>query len=223
MRFSYALPAVLLSVTCSLFAGTRDSGRAAPQITFSARTITATGLTPNREAVVFGAARAALGRSYRLERWGAVTEADAKGQLTFDLGRSISANSIWCIADLTTGEYVVASPRTYDLSIVSLLPNAFRKGSESDEFVFNHPYLDMIYVHPGEGAWTAEVAEGSAIDRDGPNGVIVLSLADMTPLGNAPTLHTFAPGGVLVAIDVLRYEVAVIRLDPATLLAGGPR
>jgi len=201
----------------------RNSGAAAPQVTFAAKTITATGLTPNHQVVVFGAAREALGRSYRMARWSAMTQADATGQVTYDLGRTISANSIWCVADLTTGEYTVASPRAYDLRTTSFQPNAFRKGVGADEFTFRHPYLDMLYVHPGQGAWTAEVPEGSALDRDGPNGVIVLSLIDMTPLGNAPKLRTFVPGGVLVAIDVLRAEVAVIRLDTGMLSAGGPR
>jgi len=218
IRFS-----LLLAMACSASAGIRNSGGAAPRVTFAETAISATGLTPNRRVVVFGAAREALGHSYRMARWSSVTVADATGQVTYDLGRRVSANSIWCIADLTSGEYTVASPRTYDLRITSFPPNAFRKGAGADEFSFRHPFLDMLYVHPGQGAWTAEVAEGSALDRDGPNGTIVLSLADMTPLDGAPKLHTFVPGGVLVAIDLFRAEVAVIRLDTPTLSAGGPR
>src|SRR5690348_7240773 len=113
MRLPFKLLIVLMTMACSATAGMRNSGAAAPRVTFAATAMTATGLTPNREVVVFGAAREALGHSYRMARWSAVTQADPTGRLTYDLGRTISGNSIWCVADLTTGEYTVVSPRTY--------------------------------------------------------------------------------------------------------------
>src|SRR5256885_111906 len=102
--------------------------------------------------------------------------------------------------------------------------NPLRKGPSAaiDTVSFNHSYLDLLYVHPGLGAWTWSSMGGLHPDRGDKYGSTVVALTDAKPLGSSgPQPSGFVPGGILVAVDVTRMEIAVVRLDGA-MIGGAP-
>ena len=101
--------------------------------------------------------------------------------------------------------------------------NPLRKGgADVDRFAFDRRYLLLLYVHPGLGAWTWYATDGGRTDLDGSNGSTLVALTDGKALGAAGNVpKSFAPGGILVAIDYVHLDVIVTRVDDA--LVGGAR
>ena len=187
-------------------------------ITFTKQTITASGLSPGSTAVFFGVAKVPIPHAYmsHIQRW-AVTVDDAghTGTVTLDLQQDVPPTSVWAVVDLRNAHYGVINGPGMGLREISL-DNPLRKGPSqtADHFSFTHGYLDLLYVHPGTGAWTWSAVGGSTADNRGPNGSTVVSLADGKPVGQAAQKPpSFLPGGILVAVDFIRIEIAVVRLD----------
>lgn len=189
-------------------------------------TISVTGLAPGSTAVILGASREPIPNAYmdRVERWSATAE-DVRhdGTATFDLGKDVPTASVWAAVDSRTGEYAVTAGATTPRAL-PLAGNALRKGhsGQADRFAFDHGYLLLLYVHPGLGAWTWYAMDGTPTDLDGGNGSTVVALADGKAVGAAGKNPTaFVPGGILVAIDYVHLQIAVVRVDEA--LIGGAR
>ena len=195
----------------------------APRITFSAQSITASGIVPGGRAVFYGVGIAAQGYDLKIMRFQRiVSDASRSGVVMFDLGQAVPVNVIWAIVDLTDGKYAV-SRLGGPVAETKLPPNAFRRaGAQIDTFAFDHPVLDLLYVHPGQGAWTWSTAEGAIADRDKTGARTSINLADGHSLDDNPNLKpiAFVPGGVVVAIDWYKMQVVSVRLD-ANALGGG--
>jgi len=187
-------------------------------ITLTKRSITVSGLSPGSTAVFFGVGQVSIPHAYmnRVQRW-AVTVEDTghKGTATLDLGEDIPAASVWAVVDLRNAHYATISGpgiRARELA----LDNPLRKGKSLsvDRFAFDHGYLDLLYVHPGLGCWTWSAIGGSTPDNGGPNNSTVVSLADGKPVGQSGSKpDAFVPGGILVAVDFVRIEIAVVHVD----------
>ena len=188
-------------------------------------TIDVTGLQPGSTAIVFGVSRESIPGAYmdRIERWeAAVDDVRRDGTATFDLGKDVPATSLWAVVDARNGHYATAVQG--GAVVVPMRANPLRKsGADAvDRFSFDHRYLLLLYVHPGLGAWTWYAMDGARTDLDGSNGSTLVALADGKPLGTAGKVtKAFVPGGLLVAIDYVHFEAAVVHVDEALL--GGAR
>ncbi len=195
-------------------------------ITIAKQTITASGLSPGSTAVFFGIAQVPIPHAYmsHVQRWAVtVDDVDKKGSVTLDLRQDIPPASVWAVVDLLNAHYGVMNGPGMGLREI-LLDNPLRKGpSQSvDRFAFTHGYLDLLYVHPGLGAWTWSALAGTTADNRGPNGSTIVSLADGKPVGQpAQKPPSFLPGGILVAVDFIHLEIAVVSVDQQ--LIGGAR
>jgi hypothetical protein len=185
-------------------------------------TISVSGLTPGGTAVIFGASREPIPDAYmdRVERWAAsVDDVRHDGTATFDLGKDVPAVSVWAAVEVQTGQYATSAGQS-GLRVLPLLSNPLRKGNSGlvDRFAFARSYLLLLYVHPGKGAWTWYATDGTAGDLDGRNGSAVVSLAAGEAVG-APSSPSsaFVPGGILVAIDYINLDLAVVRVDEALI------
>src|SRR5262249_14990523 len=127
--------------------------------------------------------------------------------------------TIWCFADLTTGQYVVATPGGAPLPRVAIRPGSLRRaGGLVSQFAFDHSFLDLLYIEPGRAAWVMTAADGGTEDRDGPSGKTAVPVNDFKAVGSRTEKPAeLKPGGILVAIDFVRMEVAAERLDAALI------
>jgi hypothetical protein len=191
-------------------------------VTFGATTVTATGITPGKTALFFGTGRQKDGYFQTLIRYAvSVTDDDHDGAVTLDLGKRVPSMTIWVVVDTTNGQYTMAMPAVAIADEVPLPAHAFRKthgGSSVDGFAYNHPTLELLYIHPGHGVWTWSAADGRALDQDGPNGVTFISAADGSKVGGTTEGATeFALGGTMVAVDWYKMQYTVVHLDGAIL------
>jgi hypothetical protein len=218
-------PFMMLLVLCavqSAFAATDDK----LTISVAQHAITVSGLAPGSTAVFFGVAQVPIPHAYmnHIQRW-AVTVDDTghNGTVTFDLQQDIPPASVWAVVDLQNAHYATVSGPGIRLREITI-DNPLRKGEalSVDSFSFDHGYLDLLYVHPGLGSWTWSAVGGSTANNGGPNNATVVSLAAGKAAGQPGSRPTsFLPGGILVAIDFTRLEIAVVHVDQQ--LIGGAR
>ena len=201
-------------------AAIQPQGRAAndqhPSVRFGDRTVTVTELTPGSRAILFAVGLEPKGYFSQIFRWSSAAEdADHDGSVTVDLGREVPPMTIWCIADSKTARYSIVTPGGVDIPLVPLRSSFLRRsGGEVTDFAFDHAVIDLLYFEPGGGAWTCTDADGSATERDGPNGLSTVSVDQFRPLpGASDRPRQLHPGGVLVAVDFVRMEVMAMRLD----------
>ena len=185
------------------------------------RSVVVTGLPPRAQAVVYSFQLRPVGFESLAERkYDVVSDEDGDGSITIDTAEDIEQRSIWVIAELTSGKYVIASPAGFDLDVASIAHGSFRRSaSAADRFITPWASADMLYVHPGLGARFAYSEDGAPRDADGgADGFLTLALGDATIVpssGSGPSV--FAPGGLLFAVDRLSMRVVVGRLTGADL------
>jgi hypothetical protein len=193
-------------------------------VTFGPASVTASGVTPGADVVFFTVAIAPAGISGQLLRDVKVVSDTAKtGTVTLNVTDPMPPNGIWAVVDATNGAFAIARPTGWAVQYGRRAPRQFRyNGSDAVAFSNGGMYLDLLYVHPGEGVWEWTESDGSATDRDGvTDGFVTVSVDDAKPVGStAGKPKALRPGGVLIAIDRIRMQVLVERLD-ATLLGGG--
>jgi hypothetical protein len=197
-------------------------------ITLGAHTVSASGLSRGSSAVFFAVLHepipgAYMNRISRLAR--VIVDDDKDGVATLDLGRPIPATSVWAVVEPQNGHYGITTGRRLDIAMLSIPPDTLRKGAGGviDRIAFGHASLDLLYVHPGQGAWTWSATDGDpATDADGHNGITVVSLNKAQPVGGgAQGITDLALGGTLVAIDPDRMEIGAVHIDGK--LIGGAR
>jgi len=209
--------ASLLSFTSILTAATISAAPVAVQ--FGKRTVTASGLSPGAQVLVFGVVKIPLTYYSRLQRSESVVAATRDGIATVQTDFDIPVTSVWVVADLRTGQVTTATSRSRGVRTVAIGRSAIR--GNSDQFSFDRSFLDLLYVHPGEGAWAWHAVDGGQGDEDGPNGVTTIDVSTgIHVLGAAPP-KVFSPGGMLVAIDF--EDLAVLTTDVQALLPGAQR
>jgi hypothetical protein len=197
-------------------------------VTLGAHTVSASGLSPGSSAVFFAVLHEPIPGAYmnRVSRLAKVlVDDDRDGVVTLDLGRPIPAISIWAVVEPQNGHYGITTGGRFAVTTISIAPDALRKGAGGviDRIAFDHASLDLLYVHPGKGAWTWSAMDGDpATDADLQNGITAVSLSKARPVGGgAQGITDLALGGTLVAIDPDRMEIGTVHIDGK--LIGGAR
>jgi hypothetical protein len=210
----------ILAILMALPAQAAHGG--APVITFGATTVQVSGVTPGGTVVIYGVTFGRRDFTNGLNRvQAALTDDSHKGVVTYDLKDPIPPLGVWVAVDATNGQFAVAAPERNPLPVARALPQPFRKNGAGLVDTFSHGYfsLEMLYIHPGGGVWVAHAVDGSRADRDARPGVTGVSLGDAVSLmpqgGTKP--EAFAPGGVLIAFDMTRFEVLTVRITGADL------
>jgi hypothetical protein len=194
-----------------------ETDAAAPVLAFDGRRVTASNITPGGQVVYFAAAYVPEGWKSTILRWSeVVTDDDRDGTVTLDAGRDVPAKSAWVVADMTNGHFAAAAPGDMPLRQVPFDKRSLRKNAKGDLELFLHstPFLELLYVHPGKGAWTGNASDSSPDDADGTiDGITGFALSTARPLAGEAAPKDFAPGGILIAIDLYRLQVVAERLD----------
>jgi hypothetical protein len=193
---------------------------AGPAINVSATSIVATNVTPGARVAFFGVGREPKRYYSIIRRWSTVvTDTTLKGTATLQLDKAVAFNTLWIVADLTTGKYAVSAAPGFRAIPVHLERHALkRSGLHVSLFTFDRSEVDLLYLAPG-GAWSRTVRDGYESDADSMvNGEIVLDLAGIESLvpGDAKPSE-FMPGGAIIAIDPSSLEVFILNLDASLL------
>jgi len=216
--------AATLLIFLTITAVTADDGKLS--VTVNGHSITATGVAPGSTAVFFGVALVPIPHAYmnHIQRWAVTVDDTAhQGTVTLDLQQNVPPGSVWAVVDLRNAHYGIVSGQGLGLRETPLT-NPLRKGQSqtADHFVFDHLFLDLLYVHPQTGAWTWSAVGGTSPEKDGPPNSTIVSLTDGKPVGQAGQRPlSFLPGGTLVAVDFSRLQIAVVPVDEQ--LIGGAR
>ena len=207
-----------------IIGGAIQAGVAAPPtVTITASRITVTGVTPGAGVMFFGAGFEPMRDHAVVHRWSTVvTDTDLDGSVFYDLAPSVTWNALWIVADLSSGEYKVASTPGYPVMRASLPRQEFKRtvGGAVGRFAYSRPTADFLYVVPG-GAWTLLARDGEPTDSDlVADGATEVDLTQLQPVVNGElTPEAFVAGGTLFAIDTSRLDLMEIKID-APRLAG---
>jgi hypothetical protein len=208
--------------SCLSVAASASAGQAI-NIQFGPSSVTATGITPNGSAVFYSVGYTYTGYGAVLKkRAQVVTDTAGTGSVVLPLTTSIEKQSRWIVADLQTGEYAVAD--AYGDSVIA--PKHARvlgRGSSGNiDHVLSEGWTaDVLYVHPGKGAWTCDAIDGGRGDEDGEANF--QSSVDLTRceslIGNSGPFNAVVPGGLLFVIDEMDMTLFAERIT-TELLAG---
>ena len=210
-----------LSLVCMFcFALVVTSATAAPAtVQFSKRSISVAGISPGSDRLIFGVVKILLTYYSRLQRFQSVITAGQDGTAKIQTDFDIPITSVWVVADLRTGNVVLSTPRTRGVSTASIGRSTIP--GHAYHFSFGRSFMDLVYVHAGEGAWVWHAVDGGPGDEDGPNGITTIDISKGVHVTGAAQPKVFSPGGTLVAIDF--EDLVVMTTDAQALLPGRAR
>lgn len=193
-------------------------GAAPPPVTirFATRTVSMSGASPGAQLLFLGDAKIPLYNYSRLKQWQFVVTAAADGTASIQTDTDIPITAVWVVADLRTGQVTIATPRPRGVATVPIGRSVIR--GNADHFSFDRSFLDLLYVHAGEGAWIWHAVDGGINDEDGPNGMTTIDIAKAVHIAGEASPKVFSPGGTLVAIDF--EDLVVMTTDAQALLPG---
>lgn len=141
-------------------------------ITFTDTAINASGITKGKTALIYGIGVQRSGYDQLFVRvLQEVADDDGDGLVTLPFADGLPHGMVWAVFDLTNNQYTIAASPGFVPVAVELPRDAFRRGGAGNavvRFAFNHPSLELLYVHPGKAVWSWSAMDGRALDRDGP-------------------------------------------------------
>ena len=196
-------------------------------ITFEAKAVVVTGVSPHGQVVWLGVSREFPdGTPLVMRREGIAADADGSGTVRLALDGGVPERSVWVVVDLSTGASAAAPAPGYPRREITFSEaqevywglNAAAGGVETIRDV--RGLVDLLVVRPQAGAWGARVGDGGPDDEDPAPGKLATTLAHLHPVGASPSPPaSFRAGDVVVAIDPNRLSFSVWHLGQAP----GPR
>jgi hypothetical protein len=187
-----------------------------PSLELEPAAVTAAGLTPGGEVVLFALSREPQGYYTRVVPRAEVLVADAAGEARYELEAAVPARSVWVVADVASGALAVAAPDDFPLRVVALSPGDLRRGpaGRRDRLVRTLERVELLVVRPGVGTWRLSLHDGGAADADGANdGALSAALDELVPVGAAPgPPEEVAAGDRFVAIDPATLDLFTLAL-----------
>lgn len=202
------------AVVVFLLAGT---AHAAPRIEFEASAVVARSVTPGSSVVIFGAGREPQGYlSQVIRRQSVIRDSDGDGVVRFDLDVDVPYLSMWAVADMSTGEFALASPKDFPLRLFTFDATSLKaNGSGKLHKIENHlGVVDILLVRAGTGAWSMTARDGGDEDEDKKNdGKLTSFFEAMRNIGGTqpPPKHV-EQGDVLILMDVRKLRVTSVRI-----------
>lgn len=197
--------AFLLCVGSAFGAAAPDSSLPPLPITFTAGLVHVASASPGGDVVIFGYSRRFEAYNTHLTRSQAIITAKADG--TADLAPSRTERwSVWCAVDVTTGRYGLTDGdgRLLDLQPFSADSLKNTNNGQLEKLELAAPYLYLVLVRPGVGAWELSNGDGGINDDDhAPNGKVTSLVSRFSPLSKTTEVpRNFRKSDLLVAVDV---------------------
>lgn len=188
----------------------------APKIGFEDQAVVVSGVTPGAQVVVFGVAREIQYYAATLVRRDDLLTAEKDGTLRFPLDRRVPQQSMWVIVDLATGAVATGAPAGFQVVTTDFHGRGLLHGllSDADGVEDTRPFLEIMLVRPGKGAWGATIGDGGDADEAGGNdGKLRLSLGKMRGVQQSgPPPDRFMSGDVIAVVDPNAMELTLATL-----------
>lgn len=186
--------------------------------TVAARSVRVTGVTPRAEVLAYWYQMYARGFDSEIDRGlELLRDEDGDGTVELTSGADYASRAIFVFIDLKAGKHVVASPDGFVPERFELKPGSLHgAGDDADRYTVARANLEVLYVHPGRGAWHLAAGDGGPSDADArTDGVTTISARHGKAIApDVPVHAAFAPGGVFVVLDEMRMSVFAGRLEP---------
>ena len=213
---------LLLCVPIMAFGQSRSDASGAARVNFTEKSVVASGFSPDSTVIFFGVGLEPNGYDATVREWSQAVQAGHDGTAEFVDQKAIPLKSVWVAVSTRDAQYAIAAPPGCPLRIVQAAPRPLHRSTNGNIDLFGHPHpsVNLLYVHPGLGAWAGFAFDGAKpSDADGtPNGIATIRLSNLTPVrGATPPPIEFVPGGVLFALDYHTVDIAVVRVDGAML------
>ncbi len=210
---------VILWLVTSALAGWAAVGGAQPAISFEPTAVTASGVSPGRQAVFFSVTREPIAFGVRVvPRLEVIADEDGDGLVRYEVEAGVVRSSAWWVVDLATGEAAVAAPEGFPVRWVpaeeETLPAA--PAVEPELALAQRSRLEILLVRKGVGLWRQSAADGGRGDADAsPDGLLRVALLELEPAGAATERLTELRSGDMVfgiapnTLEVLSFEPEV--------------
>jgi hypothetical protein len=191
-------------LTITLIASTLMISRSAwadsPTIDFSGSGVTAGNVAPGTNVAWLGMVRERIDDLVRVRFVRGTAHATAQSTVSISEPDANASSSLWGIINVGSGENAASAAPLFGYASGEIAVHA-PIGQSSIKI--ESPAVELLYVRPAVGVWSAGTGDGSDLDLDlEPNGVVELSLATLKPLGDSPAAPaTVQQGDVLVLID----------------------
>jgi hypothetical protein len=188
-----------------------------PGIDIAETSVTVSALTPGSGVALFAAGTVQkrlfpAGVDYST----VLLDSDGDGTVTFQVEKGVPSRSVWIAVDLVTGDYSVSAPEGYPVRLMQPPAKLVRKGNvgQMNRWVHELYRLNLLLVRPGTGAWAFLATKGGYGDDEKTQAPgFSTSLKYFLPLTqDAPALHNFRRGDVVVAIDPINLEYYALTL-----------
>lgn len=145
---------------------------APPEVEFREHEVLASSVTPGGTTAFWWLARGVDGFAPWTSRLSElVVDEDGDGAVSLSYDEGVPQDSLWAVVDLTSGEYVLASPADGPLREVEPPRGLARSLPGRGEIGDERRRLEVLVVRPGSGgepgAWTGGAEDGGAGDGDG--------------------------------------------------------
>jgi hypothetical protein len=192
--------------------------RAVPSISVtSAGGLAISGLTPGATAIVFGITREMKGVPGYARHDYLLRSVDTLGNARVN-HVSLPPVSVWCVVDLRTGSYAMTAPADYTIRSTSLPANAFRAApnAQLNSLRLKHDFVEVLWVRPGVGVWTASVGDGGPDDTDHTvDGHLSIAPEQMEAIGGSPPPpNHYLPTDTLILIDPDTMDLVALPVTP---------
>lgn len=184
------------------------------QVHYGTKELTVSGASPHGRVAVIGIIHSNYRGQELIQKPESIEHADAAGQVTVTVTRP-SFRSVWLIADLETGEFVVSSPPGYQLHRLPVPPDSFDRAGRSLQHA--RPSVDMYVVRRGLGAWHARASETGRSSTPG-DARVAVDISQFKPLGSTPGAPpVLVPGDIVMVFDTPFMEFWATKLTPSDL------
>jgi hypothetical protein len=207
----FAVLAFLLG--CAGLAYGAPKEKQAITVTFERTSVTATGLTPGAQVVLFGVGREPK-TYYSVVRPHADMQRDTDGDgvIRFAVPR-VNRQSQWAVIDMTSGFIKLAAPPGFGVESHELDEKHFKKATNGKlkKLEIEAQHAIVLWVRPDVGAWLGALHDAGSDDDDHKaNSRVTLDTSTLKKVGNT----TEAEPGELGLRDV----VIVVDTDEMTIL-----
>lgn len=141
---------------------------------------------------------------------------DSDGRVVFMPESDVPWRSVWAVVELSTGEYVVATPDGFPRRAMPIPGNVVRPGNlgQMNRWWHERAVLKLLVVRPGSGAWTFTANKGAfGDDEKSHRPGFPTSLEHFRAItGDDPPPHNFRRGDVIVALDPINLEYYALTL-----------
>jgi hypothetical protein len=185
-------------------------------VTLEPEAVVASGVTASGQVVLLGVTREIAEDDFPTVRrhLAVLADEDGDGVVRYPLGAEVPAQSVWAVADLTSGEFSAAAPKEV-VEVEWVGRGLERRGDGKDVVEGQKSLVELLVVRPEVGAWTQRLGDGDERDGDGViDGRLSGLLEEMKPLAGSPEPPAeFQKDDLVLSVDPFALEISVIQVS----------